>query len=193
MMRCSMDGCGHPHLAKGLCGRHYQRFKKHGDASKTAFVKAEKGEPMRWIIEHSHFRGDDCLIWPFAKDRASGQTYINGEFAHRVMCELANGPAPSSKHEAAHNCGNGKGSCVHPGHLRWATRKENEADKLIHGTLVTGENHHATTLRQSEVIEIRQSKGAVTGRALSRKFGVSPATISRIQNGQTWKFLEGCR
>ena len=190
MTRCSMAGCDGRRLAKGLCGRHYQRLRKYGDPSKTAFEKADKGEPMRWLIEHSGFRGDECLIWPFAKDRATGQAHINGKFAHRVMCELAHGPAPSPKHEAAHNCGNGRGSCVHPGHLRWATHKENEADKLAHGTLVTGVNHHATTLHPPDVREIRLKRGTETVRALADMFGVSAATISRIQSRKTWKYLE---
>lgn len=27
---CSVEGCDRPHLARGLCRKHYQRWKKHG-------------------------------------------------------------------------------------------------------------------------------------------------------------------
>jgi len=28
---CSIEGCDNPHEARGYCGKHYQRFKTHGD------------------------------------------------------------------------------------------------------------------------------------------------------------------
>lgn len=30
--RCTVDGCGRPHYARGLCGMHYKRVRRHGDA-----------------------------------------------------------------------------------------------------------------------------------------------------------------
>jgi hypothetical protein len=54
--------------------------------------------------------------------------------AHRVMCEIAHGPKPAPGFVAAHTCGKGREGCVNPRHLRWASQKENMADKLLHGT-----------------------------------------------------------
>jgi hypothetical protein len=48
----------------------------------------------------------------------------------RLICEWANGPAPTPFHEAGHTCPNGERSeCVNPFHLAWMTRHENEQHK----------------------------------------------------------------
>ena len=56
-------------------------------------------------------------------------------YAHRWVLELAVGPPPFDRAEAAHApliCNNP--SCVSPKHLRWATHAENMADTVIDGT-----------------------------------------------------------
>lgn len=84
-------------------------------------------------------RVDECIIWPFATNEPKpgllyGQVIFEGRVtsANNAVCCIAYGPAPSPEHEAAHSCG--KSLCVNPGHVRWATPKENEADKVDHGT-----------------------------------------------------------
>ena len=49
--------------------------------------------------------------------------------AHRAMCELVHGPAPTPKHQAAHSCHRGCDGCVLPQHLHWATDAENRAER----------------------------------------------------------------
>ncbi len=34
MKRCSIDGCGNPHQARGWCNKHYQRWLSRGDPEK---------------------------------------------------------------------------------------------------------------------------------------------------------------
>lgn len=38
--RCEVDGCERPHLARGLCGLHYDRWRRHG---RTYTVNRERG------------------------------------------------------------------------------------------------------------------------------------------------------
>lgn len=30
-MKCSIEGCDMPHLARGMCSRHYEKWRRHGD------------------------------------------------------------------------------------------------------------------------------------------------------------------
>ena len=63
--------------------------------------------------------------------------------------------------------------------LRWDTRKENVKDALRHGTIGRGGKHHAAKLTDAQMQAIRSSQER--GIDLARRYGVSPATISRIR------------
>jgi HNH endonuclease len=93
----------------------------------------------------------ECLIWPFS--RRDGRGYINEEPVSRFVCKLAHGSPPTEKHDAAHNCGNER--CVNPHHLRWATRKDNMADRDRHGTDQRGEKAYNAILATADVKMIR--------------------------------------
>ena len=75
---------------------------------------------MEWLRDHVSFEGDECLIWPFTRMSGyAGHITIDGhqQYACRVMCGLAHGPAPTPRHETAHSCGNGVEGCINPKHL----------------------------------------------------------------------------
>ncbi len=127
---CSIDGCGKASVSLGWCQKHYVRFKRHGDPHKT--LTAPEGAGIAFLESLIGIGRDDCVVWPYSRNpQGYGQTYYSSEVmgAHRVMCILAHGEPPSPKHQAAHSCGNGRNGCVNPAHLRWATPKENIADK----------------------------------------------------------------
>lgn len=95
---------------------------------------------------------------------------------HRAVALAFIGPAPSEKHHVAHWDGNARNN--HVSNLRWATPKENIADKRRLG------EHQKLT--QEQVEEIRLRKGTVSTPKLAREYGVVPSHIWRIQNGQVW-------
>ena len=146
-----------------------------------------------WLRAHVDHVGVDCLIWPRHRDpngygRVPGM--LNGRktilWAHRVMCELVNGPCPPD-HEAAHSCGRGKFGCIHPGHLSWKTRSENQLDRALHGTKCTGYKNKATQkLTPDKARQIRALKGTKTQRELAAQFGVTDATIRDVCAGRSW-------
>lgn len=184
---CSVDGCNNPHYGKGYCGKHWQRFCKKRKPAKGR----SPSQTTTWLHEHAGWRGDECLIWPFARGRAGyGNVYYEGAYtnAHRAMCVIANGEPPTPEHQAAHSCGNGHLGCVHPEHLRWATRLENETDKLIHGTVRQGEDVPTSKLTEHDVRRIRSSTSRVN--ELAREFGVGHQQISRIRRGERWAWLK---
>lgn len=53
---------------------------------------------------------------------------------HRLVLSAFIGPPPSENHQGAHGDGNPRNNAL--SNLRWATPKENNADKILHGTNV---------------------------------------------------------
>lgn len=188
---CSVDDCGKAHYGRGLCNTHYQRFRKHGDPMGGG---TPNGEPERFYREVVlQYDGDDCLIWPFAKiTQGYGEIRVDGipRHVHRLVCEDVNGPPPTPKHQAAHSCGKGHEGCVTKGHLSWKTRLQNKSDELIHGTRNRGERHGQAKLTEPEVLEILAIKCSEPIRSIAKRFGVTSGTISRIQTGKTWFYLQ---
>jgi hypothetical protein len=184
---CSISDCGKPAInSRGWCRAHYQRWWKHGDPT--------AGSTSRGMIE-PYFRnvvlvydGDECLIWPFAKDGGYGRIWIDGkvQVVSRVVCEAVHGVAPTPHHDAAHSCGNGALGCVTKGHLSWKTRKENMNDAIGHGTTLHGQRNARAKLTEPEVAEIRRMKGDFFQREIADRFGVSRTLVSLIHSGKLW-------
>lgn len=189
---CSVDGCDAPCHGHGFCLKHYRRWEKHGDP--TVKLCAAGGEPEAWLKEHADHTGDNCLFWPFGQDAFgyASKVTVNGraDRAHRHMCEVAKGPSPSSAHVVAHSCGNGDCGCVNPKHLRWATRSENEADKVAHGTSNRGERCGTAKLTRADVVAIRRLAKSLTHRVIAARFGISRRTVSQIISRNSWAWLE---
>lgn len=177
---CIVEDCGLTPFVRGMCSRHYSRWKRHGDPLAGPI---ERGLPMAFFLKTKAYAGNDCIAWPYAK-RGLGRGAIHWEGktqkVHRVMCQEINGPPPSSKHHAAHSCGNGHLGCITPNHLDWKTAKENEADKLTHGTLPRGERSHLAKLSNEQVDIIREISPYMTRTDIAKHYGVSVSCISGI-------------
>jgi hypothetical protein len=187
---CSIEGCNRKHLRNGFCNMHDIRNKKFGDPHYKA--KAWNGDLKKWLQDVAiKYKGDGCILWPFATIPGGyGRFKENGKTtaANRWICEQTHGPSPTDTHEAAHSCGNGR--CLNPKHLRWATPKENTADKIVHGTLLKGSMSPSSRLTEDQVKEIRQLYGSTSQTKIAELFGVANQTISSIINGQTWGWLK---
>ena len=129
---------------------------------------------------------------------------VHRRLIHRLVCEAFHGPAPSALHQVAH--GDGIRTNVIAANLRWATRSQNMEDARAHGTMAIGSRHGRTRspektprgerhghakLTEADVQTIRFSERFNgSGRALAAFYGISPATISIIRSGKTWKHVE---
>lgn len=186
---CTIEGCHKPQRSFGLCVAHYTRQRRHGSPSGGG---PEYAQAQQFLRDHAGHVGDECLFWPFARgSKGDGVVYFRGKqtSTNYAMCCLAHGEPPSSKHEAAHSCGRGHDACVNPNHLRWATRKENHADKLLHGTHNRGEQGPSAKLTIAQVREIRKLRGVVKQRVLAEKFNVTVGAIHSIQIRKNWAWL----
>ena len=191
-MTCSVEGCDLKASVHGMCWGHDKQVKRGVPLHPVAQRKHRRGSQVPWLHAHVDHAGDECLKWPFAFHRdGRGQVTINGRTlqAHRVMCELRNGPPPTPSHEAAHSCGKGHEGCVHPGHLGWKTRQQNVDDTIVHGTRLRGEQVPTAKLTEAEVLEIRRLGRTETTFALGARFNVHPGTVSKINRGERWSHI----
>jgi hypothetical protein len=187
---CSASKCAEPATRHGLCSTHYNRLKRNGDAN--APVRTPPGTKLSWIESHRTYHSDECLLWPFAKDRKGyGNLGHDGKQtgAHRLMCMMVNGHPPSTSHEAAHTCGNGHLGCVNPKHLEWKTKQDNERDKFAHGTRLRGANVGNSRLTEDDVQAIRAMIGTASYGKIASRFGVATSTVSAINHRKIWGWL----
>jgi hypothetical protein len=157
--------------------------------AKMSGNKMKRQTAYEWLLAHVDYDGAECLPWPFWCDyNGYGKVGRNGKilWAHREMCILVNGAPPSPDHETAHSCGRGKFGCVHPKHVGWKTRSQNQLDRNIHGTKATGSRRK---LNPDKVRKIRLLRPTKTQRELAALFGVRDATIRDVLTGKIWSHV----
>lgn len=187
---CSIDGCTKPHLARGLCSSHYQRWWKHGNAL-APLARARDGEPLAFVQVAANHHGTDCLLWPYRRTRAGyGVVTVDGQVttAHRAVLMLHAGPPPDASMQAAHApfiCSDR--ACVNPAHLRWATVTSNAQDRIIEGTQPRGANQGGAKLTDAQVLAIRADQRPAA--AIAHAYGVSKGTITDIWRRRNWRHL----
>lgn len=191
---CAVEGCGNiGPVTRGMCGKHYARFRRNGDPTTTKIRVTKRGSVQAFIDGTVlPFTGEDCLFWPFTKAQGRGFARYNGKWGivTRHICTALYGPPPDPRSEAAHSCGNGHLGCVNPKHLRWATHTENEGDKISHGTSQHGERNRQAKLTEQEVRQIRSMYPAMSQAQIAKSCGVSQAAVSAIIARRRWGWLE---
>lgn len=140
-----------------------------------------KGRGLLWLKSHVWHAGPECLIWPFCTNHQGyGQLGYFGKVvkAHRLMCILAHGEPPTPQYHAAHSCGNGHLSCVHPEHLFWKTPTQNrlEARRAPAGR---------KRLKPDVIRQIRESPKSYL--EIADEFGVYFGTVGKIKRGELYK------
>jgi hypothetical protein len=186
---CGVVGCRKPVHAKDLCEAHYSRKARNGDP--TAGNRS-RGTALAWLHRYVDYDKDECLIWPFNMDRGYGKLAFRGRpvFASRVMCILAHGEPPLERPEAAHSCGRGSDGCVSPKHVRWASRAENGADMIKHGTACRGIENNKSKLTEKDVIRIRKLSVRFSQNKLADMFEIAQSGVWAIIHRKTWAWLE---
>lgn len=183
---CKIEGCGKASRARGWCGKHWRRWKTHGDPLAIKYPTPARDYYEREVLT---YEGDECLTWPFSRTTA-GYGDMNGQYVHRMVCEKVNGPPPTPKHQAAHSCGHGHLACVTKRHLEWKTPARNAADKLLHGTHHRGERHGQAKLTEAQVRAIRSLAGTMLQKEIAERFGIHSSYVGQIQRRDCWGWLD---
>ena len=118
--------------------------------------------------------------------RKEGKSFLRR--VHRLILETFVGPRPPGK-LCRHLDGKTKNNqnC----NLKWGTPKENQADRLTHGTSNTGTKHPHSKLIEAQVKLIFHAyhDGAYTQQYLADYFEVGRTTIQEIVEKRTWRHI----
>lgn len=101
-----------------------------------------------------------------------------------LVCIAFHGPRPDGM-QVCHNDGdplNNRSS-----NLRWGTAKQNQADRLIHGTDLRGTQ--VGTAKYTPAIAAAIKAGEISSRAARERYGVSRSHFHRIRKGESWAHL----
>jgi len=132
-------------------------------------VRHYGGEPSRGVLSEGRYG--------FAYN---GKNYR----VHRLICEAFNGPAPHDDAVVMHideNATNNRAD-----NLQWGTQAENmRAPGFLAYCRRRGKA--APKINDDQAREIKYGGGSCA--AAARKFGISPATVSNIRCGRSWKHL----
>lgn len=122
-----------------------------------------------------------------------GEVWYKGRHckSHRVSWELMHGEIPDGLC-VLHTCDNP--ACVNPNHLFLGTNLDNMRDKVSKNrqSRLNGENHPLHKLTKEQVLAIRQeySKGDVSLKTLSKRYGIGISTAGGIVTYRAWRELE---
>jgi len=197
---CIVVDCGSARSSGKLCPKHYQAEKRGAVLSKkptfldSIGLKSSRSAKSRnWLLDYlkeGNFT-EECVEWPFGRRGGYGLTTLTpctgATGAHVAACVLTRGPRPTPSHQAAHSCGNQ--SCVNPRHLRWATAKQNEADKKFHGTQQAGEKHYRSQITNAEALSIAGDTRAY--KEIAAATGASLSVVKQIKSGSNWSSITG--
>jgi hypothetical protein len=142
---------------------------------------------LEFLREAINNPGDDCIEWPYGTTRGGyGSVWLKGSKhrAHRVALILYSGETPTPGIEVAHSVECHNPACINPRHLRFATSKENHADKRLNGTHREGEKVYLSKLTEVSVLAIRADPRA--HHVIAEDYGVSQSQVSRIKKKKTW-------
>lgn len=120
----------------------------------------------------------------YLKVKILGRTAL----VHRLIMLAFLGP-PAEGMAVAHNDGNRQNSRLD--NLRYATHRENCADKNRHGTQRSGENHPNAKISNATACSIRVDAEFLSIREITAKYGICRSAAYRIIRGQSWASAGG--
>lgn len=153
------------------------------------FQMARPREPLlgKFLAKFRVNSETNCWQWTAAKAGRYGafRSDTRMDLAHRVSYEIYCGPIPAGL-RVCHRCDNP--ICVNPEHLFLGTDADNVFDKVSKSRQARGISHGHCKLSDSDVIEIRKTKGA-TQQKIADLYGVDRTLIGLIRRNKIWKHL----
>lgn len=135
---------------------------------------------------------EDCWPWNGYRDKDGyGCFSYRGRVfrAHELAVSFTTGEKRASGFDTRHSCDNPP--CCNPDHLRFGTRQENVNDMMARGRSANWtRKSNKLTNEIVEEIRIRRDCGAPQ-KVLAEQYVLSPAYISELVRGITWKNAPG--
>jgi len=177
-MECTVNGCFMKIYCRGLCSRHYERLRRHGDVNYSKGIK----HGLCKTSEYMSYLGmmNRCYA---RKNAPENKSYKEKEI---IVCEqwrqsfstfIADMGLKPDAHYQLDRIDNEKG--YYPENCRWVTPTEN------------ARNRSNTKLTYDDAQEIRrQITDGNEIKAIAKQFGISTTLVRDIKNNKTWKWEE---
>ena len=141
-----------------------------------------------------HGDKDECLLWPFAKNK-DGYGYVwNGKSncrINRLSLEYKLNRPITFKLLACHTCHTRH--CFAQAHLYEGTSKQNRFDMIADETIPiqTGDKNNNAIIDDTKALEIREkyATGLFFQRELANEYNVSQRLISKIIRRELWSHI----
>lgn len=126
MRKCSVLGCSHPASTRGMCDKHYRRWRRANGYVHPVRSWTDPGVAERFWRK-AEVQDNGCWEWKGSRNsRGYGLFMLEGsaKLVHRVAWEACEGPIPEGL-TIDHHCMNK--TCVNPLHMEVVTRAENSS------------------------------------------------------------------
>ena len=128
-------------------------------------------------------RSDGYLCFGYCKD--GKQTTLE---VHRCVAKVFLGDRSAEGLYALHKDGDPLNNKKE--NLYWDTQKQNREDMIRHGTVLKGEKHRNSKLKEADIYKIRELRSTgMTQQKIAEFFGVSISLICQILSGKIWTHL----
>jgi hypothetical protein len=133
-LKCVFDECNDKVIAKGLCSKHYQRWKKNGSMSVIKSKSMHESDIDAYTYSVIKKSDNECWGWSGYINKGNGYAYFcfQGKVisAHRFSYSYFKDFIPESLF-VCHSCD--QKICTNPDHLFLGTPKDNTHDMIKKG------------------------------------------------------------
>lgn len=154
-----------------------RRFKKYG-------ISFGYKKDRREFIESINLKTDECIEWPYGKNRGYGCFRHKGVilFAHRYSYQYHIGDIPNGLF-VLHKCDNP--ACFNPNHLFVGSTKDNMIDMMKKERCGTAKLNNEKARKIKILI-----KNGLSDYEIGNSFSVCHETIRCIRFNKTWKHIK---
>lgn len=181
MKCCSIGNCGGKVLARGWCGKHYQRWTLHGDVNVDLPKSYDERFWRRVEKTESCWRWTGAVAGRYGQCRSGPNQKIP---AHRFSWLIHFG-AISDGLFVCHTCDNPL--CVRPDHLFLGDASDNMRDMVQKGRHPKQLRSYRKKLTENDVLAIRASSLGNT--VLARQYKVDHSTILGAKKRRSWRHI----
>lgn len=141
-----------------------------------------------WSIRGKKFLIQKVTMYGYREITLCKHGKKHSKKVHRLVLETFIGPCPKGM-QACHNNGVKQDNRLE--NLRWDTGKNNELDKVRHGTALFGEKRHNAKLTEQDVkmIIYMYGTGLITQQEIAGVYSITQANVSTIVLKKSWKYL----